>query len=123
MGGTEKAKTTSDRDRSTARFHARRRADGETVGFLDARLEPSPDPMLRPIAYCYIAELAVRAEHRSRGVGRELMAAAEDWGRQQGAAFASLDYHVSNHRAAGFYGRVMGYRAAHIVALKHLQPR
>lgn len=97
--------------------------DEEAVGFVDARIEQSPDPMLRPITYCHIAELAVRAGHRSRGIGRQLMAAAEDWGRQQGAGFAFLDYHVSNGRAAGFYQRVMGYRAAHITAVKRLQPR
>ena len=97
--------------------------EGETVGFVDARLEQSPDPMLRPVMYCHIAELAVRAGHLNRGIGRQLMAAAEDWGRQHGAGFAFLDYHVSNGTAARFYRRVMGYRAAHITAIKRLQPR
>ena len=96
--------------------------DGVTVGFVDACLELYPDPMLRPITYCYIAELAVRAGHRDRGIGRQLTAAAEDWGQQHGAGFASLDYHVSNGTAAGFYRRV-GYEAAHIIAIKRLQPR
>lgn len=93
------------------------------MGFIDARLEQSSDPMLRPITCCYIAELAVRAGHRNRGAGRRLMAAAEDWGRRQGAAFATLDYHVSNRTAAGLYRRVMGYRPAHIIAIKRLQAR
>ena len=95
--------------------------EGEPVGFVDARLEGHPDPMLRPTTYCYIADIAVVARHRSLGVGRQLMAAAEDWGRQQGAGFASLDYHVSNRRAAKFYRRVMGYRVGHIIAIKRLQ--
>jgi len=97
--------------------------DGETVGFVDARLEQSPDPMLRPITYCYIAELAVCAPFRNRGVGRALMAAAEDWGRRHGAGFASLDYHVSNERAAAFYLQTMGYRVGHVIALKRLHTR
>jgi ribosomal protein S18 acetylase RimI-like enzyme len=96
--------------------------DGETVGFVDACLELHPDPMLRPITYCYVAELAVRAGHRNRGIGRQLTAAAEEWGRQHGAGFAVLDYHVSNGTAAEFYRRV-GYEAAHIIAIKRLQPR
>jgi len=29
--------------------------DGEIVGFLDARLEQSPDPMHREMTYCHIA--------------------------------------------------------------------
>ena len=33
---------------------------GEIVGFIDARLERSPDPMHREMIYCHVAEFAVR---------------------------------------------------------------
>src|SRR5437868_8469394 len=33
---------------------------GEIVGFIDARLEQSPDAMHREMTYCVIAEIAVR---------------------------------------------------------------
>jgi ribosomal protein S18 acetylase RimI-like enzyme len=93
---------------------------GEIVGFIDARLEQSPDPMHREILYCDIAEIAVSSRHQNQGVGERLLRAAEDWGRRQGAEFASLEYHSANVRASSFYHQRMGYRPAHIIAIKRL---
>jgi GNAT superfamily N-acetyltransferase len=93
---------------------------GEIVGFIDARLEQSPDPMHREIIYCDIAEFAVSQRHQSQGIGGRLLRAAEDWGRGQGAKFTSLEYHAANVRASSFYQQRMGYRVAHITAIKRL---
>ena len=38
---------------------------GEIVGFIDARLEQSPDAMHREMIYCHIAEIAVSRGHRN----------------------------------------------------------
>jgi GNAT superfamily N-acetyltransferase len=94
--------------------------DGEIVGFIDARLEQSPDPMHREMIYCHLAEIAVRRGHRSQGIGGRLLRAAEDWGRRLGAMFASLEYHAANTRASLFYQVRMGYRMASITAIKRL---
>jgi ribosomal protein S18 acetylase RimI-like enzyme len=94
--------------------------DGEIVGFVDARLEQSSDAMHRTINYCHIAEIAVRRAHRSQGIGGRLIRAAEDWGHQLGAEFASLEYHSANTRASMFYQGRMGYRPASITAIKRL---
>src|SRR5262245_60640620 len=40
---------------------------GAIVGFIDARLEQSPDPMHREMIYCHVAEIAVRSRHRNQG--------------------------------------------------------
>lgn len=93
---------------------------GEIVGFIDARLEQSPDPMHREMIYCHVAELAVSVPHQNQGAGGRLMQAAEDWGRRQGAEFASLEYHVANIRASEFYQRRMGYSVAASIAIKRL---
>jgi ribosomal protein S18 acetylase RimI-like enzyme len=93
---------------------------GEIVGFVDARLEESPDPMHREMIYCHIAEIAVRCGHRSQGIGGRLLLAAENWGRRLGAEFASLEYHAANTRASRFYRERMGYRPAAITAIKRL---
>ena len=93
---------------------------GEIVGFIDVRLERSPDPMHREILYCEVAEIAVSDRHRNQGIGERLLHAAEDWGRSRGAEFASLEYHAANARASAFYERRMGYRVAHIIAIKRL---
>jgi ribosomal protein S18 acetylase RimI-like enzyme len=92
---------------------------GEIVGFVDARLTQSPDPMHREMTYCYIVEIAVSARYQKQGIGRQLLRAAEDWGRAQGAQLASLEYLAINKRAAAFYER-LGYRPGSIVAIKRL---
>jgi ribosomal protein S18 acetylase RimI-like enzyme len=94
--------------------------DGEIVGFVDVQLEQSPDWMHRKMVYCHIAEIAVRGAHRNQGIGGRLLRAAEDWGRQHGAEFASLEYHAANVRAIVFYEQRMGYRAASVTAIKRL---
>lgn len=93
---------------------------GEIVGFIDARLEQSPDPMHREMTYCHVAEIAVSYRHQNQGIGERLLRAAEDWGRREGAEFASLEYHTANIRARSFYQRRMGYRLAAITAIKRL---
>lgn len=92
----------------------------EIVGFVDARLEKSCDPMHRDLTYCYIADLAVTPQHQNAGVGTRLLEAAERWGREQGAEFASLEYHVANTRAGALYGRRMSYRIVSMFAIKRL---
>src|SRR4051794_16798835 len=37
---------------------------GRIVGFVDARLDHSPDPMHRDMVYCHVAEFAVGQEHQ-----------------------------------------------------------
>jgi len=93
--------------------------DGQVLGFLDARLLRPFDPMYRPTTYCFVADVAVTAAHRSHGIGEQLMRAAEQWAREQGADFVSLEYHTENPRAAAFYER-LGYRPASVVAIKRL---
>ena len=92
---------------------------GEIVGFVDIQLTRSPDPMHREMLYCHIVEIAVSNNHQGHGIGTQLLSAAEDWGRQQGAEFASLEYLAANQRAALFYER-LGYRPAQITAIKRL---
>ena len=93
--------------------------NGEIIGFLDIQLTRSPDPMHRQMLYCDVVEVAVSSRHQRQGVGGQLLRAAEDWGRTHGAEFASLEYLAVNRRASLFYER-LGYRTAHVVAIKRL---
>lgn len=93
---------------------------GEIVGFIDVRLEQSPDAMHQELTYCHISEIAVRSGHQNQGIGGRLLETAEEWGRKMGAQFASLEFHAENARAGTFYQRRMGYRPASITAIKRL---
>jgi GNAT superfamily N-acetyltransferase len=70
--------------------------------------------------YCYVAEIAVSASARSMGIGAALLGAAEEWGRDQGAELAYLEYNGANRRAGLFYERE-GYRVASITVVKRLR--
>jgi GNAT superfamily N-acetyltransferase len=93
--------------------------DGAIVGFLDAQLQVPFDPMLRPITYCFVADVAVAASRRSQGIGEQLMRAIEGWAREHGADSVSLIYNVGNPRAADLYAR-LGYTAGSVGMKKRI---
>ncbi|HKT52362.1 MAG TPA: GNAT family N-acetyltransferase [Candidatus Angelobacter sp.] len=94
---------------------------GEIVGFIDARLFQPQDAMYRETVLCLISEIAVSRRHQKQGIGGKLLQAAEDWGREQGAEFAILEYHPANTRAGRFYQRHRGYRISSLTAIKRLE--
>jgi ribosomal protein S18 acetylase RimI-like enzyme len=76
--------------------------------------------MHRRMTFCHVAEIVVKRQHRSEGIGAQLLRRVEGWGREHGADFASLEYHVANTRAGAFYRDRMGYETAAITAIKRL---
>ena len=86
--------------------------DGTLVGRLSLARDPHP-------ASAHVADvgLIVAAGHRRRGVGRALLAAAEEWARRSG--IGKIELHVFPHNAAAItlYERAgyerEGYRRAH----------
>jgi len=83
-------------------------SDGMLAGFLEVDLRSHADGCnpLRPVGYIegwYVAE-----NHRRRGVGRKLLAVAEDWARSQGCVEIASDTWVDNevsqrvHEALGY---------------------
>jgi ribosomal protein S18 acetylase RimI-like enzyme len=93
--------------------------DGRVVGFVDVRVA-HPGGSHRPLRYGYVAEIAVAAPARRRGVGAELLRAAEAWARERGCTYAVLDFNVHNDDARRFYRDRMGYRPAGEIVLKEL---
>lgn len=77
---------------------------GALLGFVHVkmRLLLTDDPS------AFVESLVVAEGARRRGVGRALMAAAEDWARQQGAHCIRLRSGVSRGEAHAFY-RSLGY--------------
>lgn len=69
----------------------------------------------------YIGELAVATVAEGQGVGRALLAAAENWAREQGYGLVVLDTGAANTRARTFYERA-GYAEESVKLVKTLQP-
>jgi GNAT superfamily N-acetyltransferase len=75
--------------------------DGAIVGYLAAHRH---DALFANAPLVWIEEVMVAESHRREGVGGALMAGAEAWAREAGAAYTSL----STRRAPEFY-RALGY--------------
>ena len=78
-----------------------RTARGAVIGYLLATSHPAFHAN-GPVAW--VEEVMVAEHARGTGVGRHLMAAAEDWARAQGAPYLAL----ATRRAAPFY-QALGY--------------
>jgi GNAT superfamily N-acetyltransferase len=99
--------------------------DGGVVGYLEARLEEPLDsaryqtnPELAE-RRLFINALLTARTHWRRGVGSALVAAAEAWGREHGAAVAIMDTYAESPVSVPFWeGR--GYRARNVIMRKRL---
>ena len=61
---------------------------GELLGLCTAYLDLNS---VRFGPRCWVEDLAVSPEHRSQGVGKDLLDAAKDWARERGATHLELD--------------------------------
>ncbi|HEX6332027.1 MAG TPA: GNAT family N-acetyltransferase [Actinomycetota bacterium] len=77
--------------------------DGDTlVGFCTAYLD------LRSVRFgsrVWVEDLAVDPGHRSKGIGKGLLDAAKQWGRERGATHLELDSATTRTDAHRFYER------------------
>ena len=74
----------------------------DLLGFCTAYLD------LRSVRYglrCWVEDLAVSPQHRSQGVGKALLDAAKQWGRERGATHLELDSGEARTEAHRFYER------------------
>jgi GNAT superfamily N-acetyltransferase len=85
-------------DQSSAVLVAEHR--GELLGLCTAYLELNS---VRFGSRCWVEDLVVSPEHRSTGVGGELLDAAEAWARERGATHLELDTGLAREDAQRFY--------------------
>jgi GNAT superfamily N-acetyltransferase len=76
--------------------------EGRLVGLCTAYLELNS---VRFGQRCWVEDLAVGPEHRSRGIGAALLDAAADWARGRGATHLELDTGLARSDAQRFYER------------------
>ena len=72
--------------------------EGTPVGYALAKLET---PRI-----CHLSDIYLRPDWRSKGLGRELVAAAVHWGEARGAEVMTLEVLAPNASARAFYARL-----------------
>ena len=94
--------------------------DGTVVGMVDVTLvDPPPDGSIYRSVPTADLGITVMEDHRGRGVGQALMAAAEQDARSRGARRIILDVIAANDGARRFYDR-LGYREQGLVLSRDL---
>lgn len=84
-------------------------AGGQVVGYVHTLLrERPPIPIMVPARFAVVDTLVVDDACRRRGVGRALMAAAEDWAQSNGAVYVELNVWAFNRGAVALYEE-LGY--------------
>ena len=95
--------------------------DGQVIGMVGVAVQEAPDPgsVVRAVPTVDLG-ISVLEEWRGRGVGKALMAAAERWARERGAARMVLDMSAENAGALRFYER-LGYRQHGLLLRRELE--
>ncbi|MEK6606437.1 MAG: GNAT family N-acetyltransferase [Myxococcota bacterium] len=94
--------------------------DGLVVGLVHATAFDTPEqPALVRTRRVHVDDLVVAPRARRRGVGRRLLRAAEDWGRQSGATQCVLTVWEGNDAAVRFYA-AMSYRDLNRVLIREI---
>jgi|JI10StandDraft_1071094.scaffolds.fasta_scaffold319501_3 ribosomal protein S18 acetylase RimI-like enzyme len=94
--------------------------DGAIVGFVAVLGRVPPDaPDDEPIEHAYVSDLVVLPAHRRRGLGRRLLAAAEDFARSLGTKRLDIGVLWKNPEAARLY-RELGFEDFRIQMRKRL---
>jgi ribosomal protein S18 acetylase RimI-like enzyme len=84
--------------------------DAEVVGFLTARIDINEAiPFLTRLPICRIGSVVVDEHHRSRGIGKALIAHCDDWAKARDACQIRLEVMSFNERAKSLY-ETLGFK-------------
>ena len=96
--------------------------NGYVVGLVVASVVPVQEGLMRSAGpILSISDIVVTDTARGRGYGRQLLEAAEGWGRQQGAREVALSVDPANQVALRLYDHA-GYRPVRQEMRKPLYP-
>ncbi|MBP4040665.1 GNAT family N-acetyltransferase [Aeromonas sp. SrichE-2G] len=91
--------------------------DGAVAGFLTARIDINETiPFLSKEPICRIGTVVVDEGHRSRGIGRALIAHCDHWAKARGASQIRLEVMAFNARARELYESLGFTRQSEIYA-------
>lgn len=91
--------------------------DAEVVGFLTARIDINDAiPFLSKLPICRIGSVVVDENHRSRGIGKALIAHCDGWAKAHDACQIRLEVMSFNERAKSLYQSLGFQRQSEIYA-------
>jgi ribosomal protein S18 acetylase RimI-like enzyme len=93
--------------------------DKAVVGFITTEVIGETHPLAQPVRYVRMGGLCVAPSIRGKGVGRSLVAAAERWAIEQGAAEIRLIVWKFNRPAVDLY-ESMGFATRSFTMSKRL---
>ena len=105
---TEAMRFTGHLDNKDAVCLVAEAADSELLGFVQAVVKDSP-PIFVTQRHGEVWDLVVRPDHRKKGIGAKLMAAAIAGMKDQGAEDIKLHVAIANEAATKLYEQ-MGFR-------------
>jgi ribosomal protein S18 acetylase RimI-like enzyme len=82
--------------------------NGTLVGFVTMSVTTESNSLFQPVRYAKVGSVGVTANHQGKGIGRKLMALAEQWAAQHGAAEVRLTVWAFNGAALRMYEE-LGY--------------
>ncbi len=93
--------------------------DGEVVGFATGHTRESP---LYPGRYGVISAMAISGAHQRMGIGKQLLAAVENWFRSEGCMHVRVTSASHRTETAHRFYPALGYRQTGIRFDKDLTP-
>ena len=100
--------------------------NGQVVGLVEAAvagpMASAHRQLLRELSWrrLIVNALAVHPTFWRRGIGRQLLGAAEQWGRDRGARVVVLDTYIHSDVSVPFYEQGMGYSRQSLIFAKSL---
>ncbi len=82
--------------------------NGTLVGFVTLSVTTESNSLFQPVRYARVGSVGVTANRRGKGIGRKLMALAEQWALQHSAAEVRLTVWAFNESALRMYEE-LGY--------------
>ena len=81
-------------------------SDGSLIGFLEVGLRSHAEGCNPSLPVGYVEGWYVAENHRQRGIGKKLYAAAEDWARSQGCTEMASDAAIGNALSQSVHERL-----------------
>jgi ribosomal protein S18 acetylase RimI-like enzyme len=92
---------------------------GSLVGFVNVSIVTESHSLLQPMRFGRVASVGITEHKRGLGIGRELMALAQDWVAHRGGVEVRLDVWAFNSHALHVYEE-LGYEVRSFILAKPL---